>query len=108
MAMNPEVQEKCREEILSILPSKETPLTGEKLNKLNYLRATIKETMRLAPVSLGTMRNLEKDIVLSGYRVPKRVSYTSFLRDRTLLFFQLEQQSLHSFYITNFIECGKN
>lgn len=59
---------------MSVLPKLDTTLTSTGLEGLEYLRATIKETMRLAPVSLGIMRNLEKDIVLSGYRVPKGVS----------------------------------
>ncbi|XP_046661620.1 cytochrome P450 CYP12A2-like isoform X2 [Homalodisca vitripennis] len=38
---------------------------------LPFLQAFIKETMRLWPVAIGTLRTPDKDLVLSGYRIPK-------------------------------------
>lgn len=39
-----------------------------------YARAVLKECLRLNPISVGVGRNLNNDMVLSGYRVPKGVT----------------------------------
>jgi cytochrome P450 family 12 len=41
------------------------------MKNLPYLRAVIKEAIRLYPPTVGTVRELTKDLVLSGYQVPK-------------------------------------
>lgn len=46
-------------------------LTLENMRNLPYLRACIKEGIRLYPILPGTVRELPVDIVLSGYQVPK-------------------------------------
>ena len=46
MAQHPEVQARCREEVLHHLPSPATPVTWEVLDNLHYLGLTIKETLR--------------------------------------------------------------
>lgn len=71
LAENPEKQKKLRDEILNILPNSLDPLTAEKMQKLPYLRAVIKEGLRLYPPTIGNIRRLSKDVVLSGYKVPK-------------------------------------
>ena len=35
-----------------------------------YLRAVIKESLRLFPITLGTVRQTTKDVVISGYKIP--------------------------------------
>lgn len=55
---------------MNILPSKEISLTIENMKNMPYLRACIKESMRLYPIVVGTVRKIHKDIVLSGYQVP--------------------------------------
>ncbi|GBN30371.1 putative cytochrome P450 301a1, mitochondrial [Araneus ventricosus] len=69
LAANPEKQKKLQEEIDRIVPNK-SPLSVDGLNQLSYLRACVKESMRLCPTVQGTSRILDRDIVLSGYRIP--------------------------------------
>ncbi|XP_047985984.1 cytochrome P450 302a1, mitochondrial isoform X2 [Leguminivora glycinivorella] len=71
LSNNPECQEKLFQEALTILPSKDTPLTADTLSKAHYLRSCVKESLRLNPVSIGVGRLLQKDIVLKGYHIPK-------------------------------------
>lgn len=71
MAKNPEKQKALRQEILEKLPNKDSPLTAEAMKNMPYLRACVKESQRLLPVVLGTIRKLPKNIILGGYQVPK-------------------------------------
>lgn len=73
LSKNPEAQDKLRKEVRSVLPDIDTPITMDKLESMPYLRAVIKESMRLTPVALGLTRKTNKDLVLSGYLVPKGV-----------------------------------
>nr|XP_019551560.2 LOW QUALITY PROTEIN: cytochrome P450 CYP12A2-like [Aedes albopictus] len=71
LAKYPEKQTKLREELRSILPKKDSPLTPDSMHNLPYLRACIKEGIRLFPPVGGNFRATGKDIVLQGYRIPK-------------------------------------
>ena len=71
MATNPEKQEKLRNEILTILPSKDSQFTEASLKNIPYMRACLKESLRYMPVVVGNTRTLANDVVLSGYQVPK-------------------------------------
>ncbi|XP_052899594.1 probable cytochrome P450 12a5, mitochondrial [Anopheles moucheti] len=71
LAKHPEKQAKLREELRTILPKKDSPLTAEKMQNLPYLRACIKEGLRLYQPVAGNMRAAGRDIVLQGYRIPK-------------------------------------
>lgn len=64
LAKNQDKQDKLREEILT---------QGE---KRPYLKACIKESMRMKPVVAGNMRLSTKEYNLLGYRIPKGVSKT--------------------------------
>lgn len=70
LAKNPDKQRLLREEILKILPDKNTKLTAESMTNLPYMRAVIKESMRVLPVVAGTARKVTKDVVLAGHEVP--------------------------------------
>ncbi|XP_004928105.1 cytochrome P450 CYP12A2 isoform X1 [Bombyx mori] len=59
-AKNPEKQEKLREEVMS----KESK---------RYLKACIKETMRMMPVVSGNLRRTTKEYNILGYHVPKGI-----------------------------------
>lgn len=50
---------------------------------MSYMRACLKESLRLSPVIAGNARQTGRDVVLSGYQVPKGVS-----SGRPLLTFQ--------------------
>lgn len=55
---------------MGILSTKDSSLTPENMKNMPYLRACLKESMRLYPIVIGTVRKIHKDIVLSGYQVP--------------------------------------
>lgn len=64
------------EEIRKILPSLEEPVCPNVLMKMHYLKAAIKESFRLNPISIGVGRILPEDAVFSGYKCPKNVKTT--------------------------------
>ncbi|KAL1505575.1 hypothetical protein ABEB36_005109 [Hypothenemus hampei] len=73
LSINPEKQELLHEEILEKLPTTDAKLTTEKLEAMIYLKACIKETMRMYPVVIGNGRQTSSDVIISGYHVPKGV-----------------------------------
>lgn len=78
LANHPKAQEKLREEIMALLPNPDTPLTQESLNSLPYMRACLKESMRLTPIVAGNMRCTSRDLVLQGYQIPAGVRIALF------------------------------
>lgn len=74
LAKNPDKQAKLRDELRTILPNKDSPLTPDNMRNLPYLRACIKEGMRLVSPISGNIRAAGKDLVMQGYRIPKGVS----------------------------------
>lgn len=67
LARNPSIQEKVYDDLIKdgVFPGHSPPL----------LRACLKETLRLHPTAAGTSRILDSDAILSGYQVPKDVSF---------------------------------
>ncbi|XP_028028461.1 cytochrome P450 CYP12A2-like [Bombyx mandarina] len=61
MAINQDKQQKLREEVMS------------KNGKRSYLRACIKEAMRILPVVSGNMRRTTKEYNILGYHIPENV-----------------------------------
>ncbi|TDG49576.1 hypothetical protein AWZ03_004067 [Drosophila navojoa] len=76
LAKNPEKQAKLREEIRQILPNKDSEFTEASMKNVPYLRAVIKESLRLYPLALGNARVIKSDIVLNGYQVPSKTAVT--------------------------------
>lgn len=76
LAKNPAKQEILRQEILQLLPNKDSQLTSSSLNNVPYLRACMKEALRLYAPTSGNTRAVPCDLVLSGYQVPKDVGTT--------------------------------
>ncbi|XP_071079602.1 1,25-dihydroxyvitamin D(3) 24-hydroxylase, mitochondrial-like [Haliotis cracherodii] len=70
IAKNPDVQKKLREELELSVPHVEMP-TPAHLRSMPYLKAVIKETLRLYPVGSFVGRVVPDDIVVMGYQVPK-------------------------------------
>lgn len=71
LARFPEVQEKLYQDLESVLGNDEE-VTPEHLTKLPYLKACLKESMRLTPSITVLARFLDEDVVLSGYQVPAK------------------------------------
>ena len=73
IAKQPDLQERLLQEISSVVGDKEHP-TWEDLQKMTLVRNCVKETMRIYNPTVGTVRELHKDAVLSGYEVPAKAS----------------------------------
>jgi len=71
LALNPRVFEKARS-VVDEAWSSQSELDVEVLKQLNYIRAIIKESLRLYPVGLGS-NTLEatKDTVIEGIEIPR-------------------------------------
>ncbi|XP_073228660.1 cytochrome P450 27C1-like [Porites lutea] len=69
LARFPHVQEKIYEEIQSVVGI-DGEVTPHNLAKLHYLKASLKESLRLTPTAAGLQRILDQGVVLSGYHVP--------------------------------------
>lgn len=74
LAKNPDKQEILRQEVLKILPENSSKLTTQSLNSIPYLRAVIKEALRLHPPINGNLRAASQNMVLKGYQIPSDVS----------------------------------
>lgn len=71
LAKSPRVQKMLYEEIISVIPNPETPITQESLRNMPYLKACLKESLRLRPAFPYLTRMLPNTITLHGYTVPK-------------------------------------
>ncbi|TMW45371.1 hypothetical protein DOY81_009550 [Sarcophaga bullata] len=85
LAENPIKQAKLREEILQVLPLKDSEFTEESLKHMLYLKSCLKEALRYYPIVDRYIRRLANDVTLSGYRIPKGtriiMAATDLLRD---------------------------
>ncbi|XP_042364231.1 1,25-dihydroxyvitamin D(3) 24-hydroxylase, mitochondrial isoform X2 [Plectropomus leopardus] len=70
LSRNPDAQRKLLEEIRAVVAPDEDPC-GEHLKSMPYLKACLKESMRLSPSVPFTSRTLDKDTVLGDYAIPK-------------------------------------
>lgn len=73
LAKHPDKQDKLREELMRVMPDKETPLTSESMKNMPYLRAVLKESLRLYPPAFANMRRATENLVIRGYQIPKGV-----------------------------------
>lgn len=64
LAMNPEHQEKCYEEISNTLSSPDDEVTEEMCSEFKYLERCCKEGMRLIPAAVILARQVKEDIKL--------------------------------------------
>ena len=78
MAKNPDKQDILRQEVLSVLGDT-TLATPTTLAQMPYLKAWVRETLRLYPVLCAIPRRPAEDIVLSGYLIPGGKAQVEFL-----------------------------
>ncbi|XP_037044398.1 probable cytochrome P450 12b2, mitochondrial [Bradysia coprophila] len=78
LAKNPFKQEKLRDEVMKILPTVDSKLSTTSLGSVPYMRACIKETMRLTPPIPVNMRGTGRNLVLQGYQIPKNTDVAMF------------------------------
>ncbi|XP_072301407.1 sterol 26-hydroxylase, mitochondrial isoform X3 [Eucyclogobius newberryi] len=73
LSLHPEVQSKLYREVSQSRPEP----SAEELTRMPYLKATIKETLRMFPVvPLNARIFSEKDVVVGGYSFPKKTPFT--------------------------------
>ncbi|ELU02696.1 hypothetical protein CAPTEDRAFT_199669 [Capitella teleta] len=73
-AAHSHVQEKLHDEVSRVLGDRQE-ITGTDLQNLPYLKATVKEALRLYPVATMNCRILEADINLNGFRIPRKTLF---------------------------------
>ncbi|EDV96109.1 probable cytochrome P450 12d1 distal, mitochondrial [Drosophila grimshawi] len=71
LSKNQDKQHKLREELMRVMPTKESLLNEASMKDMPYLRAVIKEALRYYPNGLGTTRKCKQDVTLSGYNIPQ-------------------------------------
>nr|WCC58045.1 cytochrome P450 [Pharsalia antennata] len=71
LSQNAEKQQKLFEELQKTLPNPDSRIDAVAQSNMPYLKACIKETLRMYPVIIGNGRSLQSDTVLAGYKVPK-------------------------------------
>nr|XP_020441368.1 1,25-dihydroxyvitamin D(3) 24-hydroxylase, mitochondrial [Monopterus albus] len=70
LSRNPGAQRKLLEEIREVVPPDQDPC-GQHIKSMPYLKACLKESMRLSPSVPFTSRTLDEDTVLGDYAIPK-------------------------------------
>ncbi|XP_053733363.1 sterol 26-hydroxylase, mitochondrial [Synchiropus splendidus] len=71
LAQQPAIQEKLYHEVVSVCPGNKVPTTDD-INQMPYLKAIIRETLRLYPVVPGNARiTVENEIVVGDHLFPK-------------------------------------
>ena len=78
LAKNPEKQKILRREVLSVVGNS-TFATPETLARMPYLKAWLRETLRLYPVLSTIPRRPKEDIILGGYHIPGGTAQVEFL-----------------------------
>ncbi|KAG8447087.1 hypothetical protein GDO86_014514 [Hymenochirus boettgeri] len=70
ISRNPHIQNKVLEEIKHVLLPDQVP-TAEHIRSMPYLKACLKESMRITPSVPFTTRTLDKETILGDYVLPK-------------------------------------
>jgi len=71
IAVNPKVQEKAFEEVKQVLEECGGKIDKLALGRLSYIKAVIRETFRLFPITATTSRIISEPVQLGGFLVPE-------------------------------------
>ncbi|KAJ8003561.1 hypothetical protein DPEC_G00149630 [Dallia pectoralis] len=75
LARDPVCQNRLYQEIISVCPGLQQPRAND-LNRMPFLKAVIKETLRMYPVVSGNGRlTLENEVVVDNYCFPKKTQF---------------------------------
>uniref|UniRef100_A0A3Q3W4G2 Uncharacterized protein n=1 Tax=Mola mola TaxID=94237 RepID=A0A3Q3W4G2_MOLML len=76
LSMNPQCQDKLYKEVSTLVPAGHIP-SAEEVTQMPYLRAVIKESLRMYPVvPLNGRVVAEKDVIIGGYQFSKNTAFT--------------------------------
>ncbi|KAM4730871.1 sterol 26-hydroxylase, mitochondrial-like [Anableps anableps] len=76
LSKNPEIQDRLYEEVSTLVPADRIPTAAE-VTQMPFLRAVIKETLRMYPVVPMNARIItEKPVSVGGYQFPKKTGFT--------------------------------
>nr|XP_033474235.1 sterol 26-hydroxylase, mitochondrial isoform X8 [Epinephelus lanceolatus] len=76
LSKNPQSQDKLYKEVSTSVPADRIP-SAEEVTQMPYLKAIIKETLRMYPVvPLNARIIMEKDVTIGGYHFPKKTSFS--------------------------------
>ncbi|OQV21685.1 Sterol 26-hydroxylase, mitochondrial [Hypsibius exemplaris] len=70
ISQDSQVQENIFNEVSAIVPGPDVVITTDMLKQMHYVKAVMKETLRLYPVVPFHTRYLEDDIAIKGYNIP--------------------------------------
>jgi len=88
IARFPEVEQRCHAELATVIGSRD-PVASD-VQRLEYLVATIKETLRLYPPAIGIfLRQATSDLRLGGFDVPRKslITLSSYVTHRDARWF---------------------
>lgn len=96
LAKNPAEQEQLCEEVLRVLPNNAVELEAKDMDQMPYMRACIKESMRVQPIITGHLRATGQNLIIEGYKIPKDVIVAQSSHVLKCLCLQFWQTKSHS------------
>ncbi|KAI7807783.1 sterol 26-hydroxylase, mitochondrial [Triplophysa rosa] len=75
LARDAEIQKRLYDEVISVCPKGELPTTDD-LSRMPYMKAVIKETLRMYPVVPGNGRlTVDTEVIVNDYWFPKKTQF---------------------------------